>query len=277
MFLHVFLFQQKVTFSLLFTASPLFTYCVLLQMNEIQLPLLHLWSHISTFSWGRHSYSDEAGGTLLLRGGFNQTVCLRGPVEVDACPPVDPVWSEDFLWMGQAGKKKRDKCRPPFCFFLWIFCGSRPSSPLPQRRYEETSSRRLICRDQKSMGKYGISYRRTITSEFSQWGSSISGRCLDKLDDGDEWLRERPRPKKRHQMPKTWTYLLGTSSWSSPNGRAIWKVSSSLKNWTRWVLGKHLDSNSHFSTTERWTTPLGCSKRPQLFKVSFCTHDRYIP
>lgn len=128
------------------------------------------------------------------------------------------------------------------------------------------------------MGKYGISYRRTITSEFSQWGSSITGLCLDKLERGRfvhlvRRLYINIVSQNKNDM-RRWSHLLGTRSWSSLKGRAIWNFSSSLKNCVRWLWGKDLLSARYFSTCERWTTPLGGSNRPQLFSVSFYTGDR---
>lgn len=53
--------------------------------------------------------------------------------------------------------------------------------PLPESMKGEISSNRLINLDQNPIGKYGISYNRMMISEFSQWGSSITGLWSDKL------------------------------------------------------------------------------------------------
>lgn len=53
--------------------------------------------------------------------------------------------------------------------------------PLPESMKGEISSNRLINLDQNPIGKYGISYNRMMVSEFSQWGSSITGLWSDKL------------------------------------------------------------------------------------------------
>lgn len=83
----------------------------------------------------------------------------------------------------------------------------------------EISSNRLISLDQNPIGKYGISYNRMMISEFSQWGSSITGLWSDRLQKVETVRNGAWCPEHRALSLVTWAWCpepgaLSTVPWA---------------------------------------------------------------